>query len=435
MPGSNEITIYISELNNRIHFLFKHVFKIIGLRVTFTNDKESFKYCVAPKLNYSIERITDELFIKPHGLLYEKGLRKVFVKLDYYKNLPVLFSSNGESDFPFDIFSAIFYLITRYEEYLPFEPDKHGRFQPHESIAYKYNFIEEPIVEKWIELFKNFLQKRFTQFEFNKTPGNYLPTIDVDAAFSYRNKGFLLGTAVILRDLFKGKGHQLINRLKVLTNLSADPFDNFDFLWKNFKKSEKKPVVFFLSGNRGKYDKNISLNTKSMRNIIQQVSKYADIGIHPSYASNSSFTLLEKEKKNLENITKNSVIRCRQHYIILNFPRTYQNLIKLGISEDYTMGYAAINGFRAGTCTPYNYYDLSKDKETCLKVFPFQAMDATFRTYLKQKPTEAEKKIFELYNKVKAVNGTFIMIWHNDTFEPTDDGKEWTRVFLKLLNS
>ncbi len=433
MPGPNEMHIYVSELNNRIHYLFKHVFNILGIRLTFTNNKESFNCCNAPKLNYSAERISDELFIKPHGLLYEKGIKKVHISEGHYNNLPIIFCNGDESDFPFDIFSAIFYLITRYEEYLPSELDRYSRFQPHESIAHKLNFIEEPIVEKWLGLFKDFLKKRFPDFEYRKFSFNYIPTIDVDMAFSFRNKGFLIGTAVILRDLFQGKIMQLKERLNSMMHLSDDPFDNFEFLRKNIEKSGKNSVFFFLSGKRGKYDKNISLEMKAMKNIVKQVMEYSTIGLHPSYASNYKFSLLENEKAKLESITKDPVTKSRQHFIKIDFPRTYHNLNKLCISEDYSMGYPSVNGFRAGTCMPYNFYDLSKEKETGLKIFPFQAMDATFKTYLKNKPAEAEKKILELYEKVKSVNGTFVMVWHNDTFLPTNEGKDWMQLFVKLL--
>ena len=173
-----------------------------------------------------------------------------------------------------------------------------------------------------------------------------------------------------------------------------------------------------------------------MKNIIKGVSQFADVGLHPSFESNRKMVHLEREKANLERVLKNKVDKSRQHFLKMNFPKSYLNLIKTGVTEDYSMGYAGIPGFRAGTCTPYNFYDLIREKEeTNLKIFPFQLMDATFKTYLNQTAVEAEKRIFELLKKVKRVNGTFIMIWHNDTFAPTPEGKEWRQLFLKLLKS
>ena len=436
MSSTSDLHIYISELNNRVYYIFRHVFGMIGLRPILTNDKEAFIDCTSPKINYSATRFSDELYIKPQGMLYEKGIKHVNVKASYYKGLPVLFSNTSESDLPFDIFAAIFYLITRYEEYLPFNPDKFDRFQPQESAAYAYKFIEEPIVEKWIELLKDLLQSKYIDIKFSKPSFKYIPTIDVDSAFAYRNKGLFLGTALFIRDIFKGDFSGLIKRIKVTFHLNPDPFDNFNFLLKSIKESGKQTTFFFLSGRRSKYDKNISLRKKAMKDIIKGVSEIADVGLHPSFESNRKITHLEHEKANLERALKAKVYKSRQHFIKINFPKTFLNLAKTGITEDYSVGYAASTGFRSGTCTPYNFYDLTREKEeTDLKIFPFQIMDTTFKTYLNQTASEAEKKIIEYRDKVKRVNGTFIMIWHNDTFVASTEGEKWRQLFLKLLES
>lgn len=204
MSKSREILIYVSELNNRIYFLFRHVFfRIMGIRPVFTNDKEAFINCTTPKLNYSVNRFADELYIKPQGLLYEKGIKRIPIKIEHYKNLPVFFMTDEQSDFPFDIFSAIFYLLSRYEEYLRYSPDRYGRFQPKESIAFHHNFLDEPIVERWVDLFKDFLKPRFTDFNYAQHTFQYIPTIDIDIAFAYRHRGILLGTILFISDLLE----------------------------------------------------------------------------------------------------------------------------------------------------------------------------------------------------------------------------------------
>ena len=172
-----------------------------------------------------------------------------------------------------------------------------------------------------------------------------------------------------------------------------------------------------------------------MRKLIKNFQHLPILGfIHRTLQiKNTNFGI--ERKINFETDSEMTVVKSRQHFIHMRMPKTFQNLLKLGIQEDYSMGWANVNGFRAGTCTPYYFYDLSRDKETNLMIFPFQAMDATFKTYLKQSPAEAEKKIIELREKVKKVNGTFIVIWHNDSFSPTSEGKEWRKVFENLLKS
>ncbi len=436
MSETHELLIFVPELNNRIHFLFRHVFsRIMGIRTIFTNDKEEFIKTHVAKLNYSQQRFENELYIKPNGLLFEKGVRPITVKVNKYKGLPVIFKSDDDSDFYFDIFSAIFYLITRYEEYLAFSPDKHGRFQPKESIAFENGFIEEPIVELWIETFKEFLKSRFPEMEFSECKYHYVPTIDVDIAYSYKNKGFGIGLALLIRDFIFLRFIEFFKRMLALLRITHDPYDNFQFLESSLKGSSFYPIFFFLSGKRGKYDKNNPVRLKVMRKLFKKIKIYANIGLHPSYQSNRKIAILEAEKNNLEAQTELQVTKSRQHYLKLKFPKTFQNLIKMGIQEEYSMGWANVNGFRAGTSIPFHFYDLSRDKETNLTIFPFQAMDTTFKSYLNQTPVEAEKKLIELREKVKKVNGTFVVIWHNDTFSPTPEGKEWRKVFENLLHS
>jgi hypothetical protein len=423
MHNPNNILIYVSGLNSRVHFLFRHVFiKLIGLRPVITNDKDAFVEYAGAKINYTPERVEDMPYIKPAGLLYDKGVKEITIETGTYKSVPVLFvNQEEESDFYFDVFSAIFYMITRYEEYLPFETDKLKRFQPQCSIAFDKKFIDEPIVEIWAGLFKDFIKERFPNTEFTKpSEFTYLPTVDVDAAFAYRNHNPVQVLASFARELLTLQWKSLINRLLSLARLAKDPFDNFEYLKQCLQKHHTKPIFFFLSGSRGKYDKNNPIGSNAMKQVVSSIDKYAEIGLHPSFDA-------------LESTLGRQVTKSRQHYIIVNFPKTYENLGKLDIFEDYSLGYAAATGFRAGTCTPFNFFDLTLNKETELRLIPFQAMDATFKTYLKQSPQEAEKKLVELYNKIKKVNGTFAVIWHNDTFAETNEGKQWRKVFENLL--
>ena len=73
-----------------------------------------------------------------------------------------MFFSVNNSVFPFDPFAASFFMISRYEEYLPHIKDIHGRFEAKESLAFKNNFLEKPIVDIWINLIKKELVEKKT---------------------------------------------------------------------------------------------------------------------------------------------------------------------------------------------------------------------------------------------------------------------------------
>jgi hypothetical protein len=436
MSKQGEILILVSELNNRIHFLLRHVcIKIMGIRPTITNDKDAFLSCQHAKLNYSREHIEGVFNIKPFGLLYEKGVRDIDIKVEKYNDLPIIFKTENP-DFPFDIFSAIFYFITRYEEYLSFNADKFKRFPAQQSLAFKNGFLDEPIVELWVELLKDTLKKHFHDIVFTPPKFVHIPTIDVDSAYAYLYKGIFRNTLANLKNLVSGNFSEIIDRFKTISGGKNDPYDNFLYLSEKLSNLNEKPVFFFLAGKYNKYDKNISIHSKAMQRIVRYTATFANVGMQPSYASNKKKSkLLDIEKQWFEKCYGNSVEKSRQHFIVLQFPKTYLNLIKAGITEDYSMGYITHPGFRAGTSIPFNFYDLSREKETTLKIFPFQVMDLTFSTYQNKSPEEATTIITSLMQKVKKTNGTFISLWHNDTLALNKKGAKWQKVFESVVGN
>src|SRR5690606_39278830 len=86
-------------------------------------------------------------------------------------------------------------------------------------------------------------------------------------------------------------------------------------------------------------------------------------------------TILKKEKLQMEAIINTSLVATRQSFSKLNLPESYRNLIDLEIQEDYTMGYINHIGFRAGSCTPFLFYDIDFEVQTPLKVYPYHLMD------------------------------------------------------------
>ena len=78
---------------------------------------------------------------------------------------------------PFDPFAATFYMLSRYEEYLPYKKDRFSRFPASESLAFKNNFLKKPVVDKWILLIKEVLMKAYPNLNFKPHNFTYLNTI------------------------------------------------------------------------------------------------------------------------------------------------------------------------------------------------------------------------------------------------------------------
>jgi len=183
------ILIYSEDITPRIEFVTRLIFtKIHRVEVSFTANKAEFLYSENPKINYSQTKFGDEIFIKPHGLLSQNTLAKVDVKPFEYNNSTVFFESSPDSVFPFDVFAASFYLVTRYEEYFETELDKFGRFPARKSILTEFNLIKKPVVNIWADWLAKEINRKYPQIIFIKRRFKFISTIDVDNAWAYLNK-------------------------------------------------------------------------------------------------------------------------------------------------------------------------------------------------------------------------------------------------------
>jgi len=208
----------------------------------------------------------------------------------------------------------------------------------------------------------------------------------------------------------------------VLTKSKKDPFDTYQFIFDIHKNHNLNPIYFILCADYAQYDKNINTQDNLFRSLIKSIADYAQIGIHPSFASNTNPGKLKIEKNRLSKIINKEITKSRQHFLKLDLPATYRNLIKNDITDDYTMGYASELGFRASICSDFNFYDIYLETETNLKVHPFAVMDGTLKDYMKMSDDNAISYIRPLIKQVKDVNGTFISLWHNESFS---NAKTW----------
>ncbi len=425
--------IYIPKITNRIKYIFHLIFNnLLKIDYDLTEDLVFFKDYKGPKLNYSKKQLDDEYFIKAYGLLTEKGISNQEIIFDYWNKLPIFFSVK-DSVLPFDIFSASFYLVSRYEEYLPHIKDKYDRFDAKESIAYKNNFLHRPLINLWVVEFKNILKMKFSSLEFPQNKFSYKSTIDVDNAYYFLEKGFVRTIASFVRSAFNLDKYAIEEQKNILLGKSADPYDTFEEQLRINQKYNVDVVYFVLLADYGINDKNCSVNSRKFQLLIKHLADHAEIGIHPSYASNESFNILEIEKNRLENIIKKEVKLSRQHFLKLDIPKTYRNLLELSITDDYTMGYASHLGFRASICTPFYFYDLELESSTIMKVHPFSVMDATLKYYLNLEPEEALENIHKIVDEIKNVNGHFISLWHNETWSNYKDWSGWSYLYEQML--
>jgi hypothetical protein len=429
------LLIYSEEITPRIEYIAQLIFtQILNIEVAFTSNSSEFKNSNLPKFNYSSEKFADELYIKPHRLMHCRALINPTINSVWYQGQKYFFESSKDSILPFDPLAASFYLVSRYEEYLEIERDKLKRYPLEKSILTKYNLLKKPVVNIWAKLLKEKLKEKYPELIVSNGKFKFISTIDVDNAWAFLHKGFLRTSGALIKSIAKGNFLEFKLRLKVLSGKEKDPYNTYEFLDSVFKGNEDKVKFFLLLGDYSHFDKNISHKNRSFRNLIKEINNKYDIGIHPSFISGNrkGKKKVRLEKQRLEEICGNDIQKSRQHFLRLKLPKTYRRLIKAGITEDFTMGYSAQPGFRAGICTPYYFYDLKKEKTTNLLIVPFQIMDGTLRHYLQLSPEDAWQEIKNIMQEVKNVDGTFVSIWHNETVNNKGQWEGYQQVFEKM---
>lgn len=424
------ILIYTEHISERLSYICHFIFKEqLGIEYNISDKIADINEEYTLIINYSNDQINlARIHIKPLGLLFEEEIKKQGIICHHKNGYPTFFDTQND-DLGFDLFSAAFYLISRYEEYLPHQTDIYGRYDYRESIAYKNNFIDLPLVNIWIDILANKIKATLPSIVLHQPPFKTLVSYDVDMAWSYKNKGLVRGLGgLILKPCLK--------RLRVLLGLSKDPFDCFDFIQEKNKKNKLETIYFFLVAQKiSKYDKNSSPNKKPMRKLIQQIAEQNNIGLHPSWRSNSNIEVLKKEKVILEAISNKFILNSRQHYIKFNLPETYSALINSGISNDFSMGYGSINGFRASVASSFFWFDLKENKTTSLRLYPFCFMDATSHYSLKHSAEEGLKQLLYYKDICQKVNGLFIPIFHNTIIGDEAEFKGWKETYATFTDS
>ncbi len=428
------LLVYTHKITPRVTYTFKHICKrILGIEVQFTSKVEDFISHDSLKMSYTKQPLSNELFVRSNDLLFEQGLSDIDITVQQWGSTKGFFPTGDRSDLAYDIFASSFYMLSRYEEYLPHVKDDYGRFMAKESLAYQQQFLNQPVVDIWAYKLRDVLQERFPDYSFTERHYKIQPVIDVPTAYYYKKKGLLRTIGGTLNDLFRLQLKQMYERYSVLLGLKRDPYDTFKWIITRQKNSKFKFMVLFLIGDYSTYDKNINANKKEFMSLIKSVADYCDVGLKASYFSLDDVIILKKEKLKMESITNRDLTAVRHSFSKLNLPISYRNLVTLEIHQDYTMGYIDTLGFRAGTCTPFQFYDLDYEVQTPLQVNPYHCLDfALLKHHSELDKTEHLQKLMA---QVKAVNGTFTPVFHNYSFSNFERWKGFRSLFKLILES
>lgn len=314
-----------------------------------------------------------------------------------------------------DIFSSVFFMLTRWEElFLP--KDKFGRCDENEMFVVKHNIHSRPIVNEYVELLRKLLE--FVGVETKECERKFHPFIthDVDDLFryaSYRNFCKNLAGDILHRKSLKIFFQTCSHYIAYRSGKVKDPFDSFDELMDISDHYGLKNAFYFMPSFRKEYDARYDILDDKINSIIEHIVKRGhEVGIHPSKNTFHNMTQFQQEVERLKRICP-KIKGGRQHYLLYSLPETLEIWEKNGLIYDAGLGFAFRGGFRCGICYPYPFFDVLERKELNIKIRPLIVMEAA----LLRGNTEVElikKDIFHLIDTVKFYKGEFVFLWHTD---------------------
>jgi hypothetical protein len=420
----------------RIQYVFEKILgPRFGIEFHLTNDIVVFEAAENPKLVYTTKNaIQKEADILQHPFILQGGKINIQNKPAIFQGIPS-WTMNDLAGVP-DPVAEIFLHLSRYEEYLDFETDVHGRFQGIKSILSQSGYLLIPVVDQWINLLGNwFFSEGKLKTPIKLSAPQVHATYDIDMPWKYLHRNAWKNFLSKVKHLFSGELKAYKNISAVLSQKSKDSYDTYQYLLEKSKPLALKPHVFFQVGGNSAFDRIGDYDQASLEQLIMQLVKYWQPGLHPGYTTveHTGEDMLAEEKNLLEKLSGTEILNSRQHFVRLRMPQTYELLIKTGIKNDFSCGFADVSGFRAATAYAFPWYNLNKETATDLTLHPFIFMDVTMRQYEKLTVESAKAKIDTVWRELNITGGRLCFVWHNSSFCEDDGWADWKIVFEHFL--
>lgn len=358
---------------------------------------------------------------------------------------PLVVDTGSGFEIGYDLVSLVFWSLNRLEETHASRLDEHLRFPASESYAWQAGYLERPIVDEWLDILRQVMEKTWPSRKFVRPRFSVQLTHDVDspsrAAFRPLSE-FLKSMAadLFLRHDMKRFFQAPWIRFKTTSKLaSEDPLNTFDWLMSVAEQRGLRSAFYFICGRTDpSKDAFYEPDHPAIVSLMREIHRRGhEIGLHPSYNTFLDPAALCYEAHRLREICSaekigQSIWGGRMHYLRWRHPETLRAWVAAGMNYDASLGYADRPGFRASTCHEYQGFDPVADEVLSVRVRPLVAMECTVIAdrYLGLGYSEAAlDKFLQLKNACRAVGGTFSLLWHNSEL----DSVAARRLFLSVL--
>ncbi len=350
---------------------------------------------------------------------------------------PLIERQGSDHIIHYDILGLIYWMLNRIEEIGRFDLDNHGRFPATASHAYQMGYLERPVVDEWLHILGQVIQRQWSNVLLRKHRFSINVSHDVDNPSRYGFKSWkkiLRGVAsdVVRRGDFKNAVLAPWVRLNSNSRLHPrDPVNSFEWLMDVSEQHGLTSAFNFICGNTApRLDADYEPGHLAIRTLMRRIHQRGhEIGLHPSYGTYQSPSLIRAEADRLRAIAAEEAIEQlqwggRMHYLRWEHPTTLCAWNDAGMAYDSSLGYADLPGFRCGTCFEYPAFDPIAGRLLSLRIRPLIVMESTILAAhclgLGTRP-EGRAKFEQFKQTCRAVSGTYTLLWHNCQFEKMEE--------------
>lgn len=429
--GAGRVLVHVDAPGPRASYMIRHVLeRMLGIGVVFAAGEEEFRSAALPRLRYGIPS-EGVLTIPASGQLERVAPGTAEPGVAMLGGMPVSYPMGGND---FDLFAAAFHLLSRVEELGGHARDAHGRLPSAAHFTVRHGMSHLPVVDMWALHLHAALKKRYPGLPDPDRRYRHVLSVDVDNGMMVLGRPLWRQCGAFLRDVLRGHWNDAGMRMAVGAGFRRDPFDRYAWLSSLAERPEvERVLVFVLVKGGGSHDHAVDPGYPAYASALKAMSTKVQVGIHPSYDTSATEGLMAREIARLRELKGADIAASRQHFLRWKLPHTLREAVRNGIMEDHSLGFSDRCGFRAGTCTPFKWYDMEREQETSIELWPFACMDSALHDRMGSDPGGALHQMKAMSDAVRSVQGTFVSVWHDRFLSGYGPWKGWPNTLLRTL--
>lgn len=366
--------------------------------------------------------------------------------LDADERLPVLYGTAGSTlmstddhgvHLHVDVLGGVFFMLSRYEELVGTDRDRHGRFPAATSTAHRHGFLRLPVVDAYVDLLWRACAHVWPRLSRRTSHYRVSLTHDVDEPLSTLGRGARGRMRQLAGDLVRRRDPGLMaRRARSLAaarrgDHTADPNNTFELLMDVSERHGLRSAFYVLPHRTDGPAPVDLLAHPWVRDLIGRVHRRGhEVGYHADYDTHLDAERTRAEFDRLRRVAEAQGVQQprwggRQHYLRWTNPETWRHWEAAGLDYDCTVGHAEAAGFRTGTARDYPVFDLTARRVLDLVEEPFQVMDVTLFGSMGLVPDAARDTTLEIARACRRFGGTLGLLWHNDSVLRTAREQRW----------